>query len=189
MTHQDLKKVIDFYNNVILQQIIKPLEITEIYKLVCPTCDSYINYKVKQRAIAVYVQNLQKEVIKEMEDFFKGIDSTETAAPVPMTEQSHSEDDTMDAINEMNEIEEELENSQLSDNHQSENSSNGDNQIVKCPPMEFSNADVTDDEAREAAEKITAWRNELETATDANQKRSLKQKINKMNKKMDWKQE
>ena len=150
MTHQELKKVIDFYNQVILQQIIKPLEITEIYKLVCPECDSYINYKVKQRAIAVYVQNLQKEVIKEMEDFFKGIDKTETAAPMPMTEQSHSEE---------------------------------------CPPMEFSNADVTDDEAREAAEKITAWRNELETATDANQKRSLKQKINKMNKKMDWKQE
>lgn len=119
MTHQELKKVIDFYNQVILQQIIKPLEITEIYKLVCPECDSYINYKVKQRAIAVYVQNLQKEVIKEMEDFFKGIDKTETAAPVPMTEQSHSEsntpnsvldddNDTMDAINEMNEIEEEI---------------------------------------------------------------------------------
>lgn len=165
MTHQDLKKVIDFYNQVILQQIIKPLEITEIYKLVCPECDSYINYKVKQRAIAVYVQNLQKEVIKEMEDFFKGIDKTETAAPVPMTEQSHSEsntpnsvlgdddfrtatlsdgleikipnsipecsDEMLDTINEMNEIEEELENSQLSDNHQSENSANGDNQVVK----------------------------------------------------------
>ena len=103
MTHQELKKVIDFYNNVILQQIIKPLEITEIYKLVCPECDSYINYKVKQRAISVYVQNLQKEVIKEMEDFFKGIDSTETTLPkngelesVGTVEnqplQSHSED-------------------------------------------------------------------------------------------------
>lgn len=61
--------------------------------------------------------------------------------------QSHSEDDgrywrmvgdrleevnaSLDTINEMNEIEKELENSQLSDNHQSENSDNGDNQVVE----------------------------------------------------------
>ena len=157
MKHEDLKKVIDFYNNVILQQIIKPLEITEIYKLVCPECDSYINYKVKQRAIAVYVQNLQKEVIKEMEDFFKGIDKTETALPKNgeldavgtvenLDKQSHEDDGrywrmvgdrleevnpSLDTINEMNEIKKELENSQLSDNHQSENSDNGDNQVVE----------------------------------------------------------
>jgi hypothetical protein len=58
----------------------------------------------------------------------------------------------------------------------------------ECPPIEFSNSNASNDEAREAAEKITAWRKELETATDANQKRSLKQKINKLNKKMDWEQ-
>ena len=38
---------------------------------------------------------------------------------------------SLDTINEMNEIEKELENSQLSDNHQSENSDNGDNQVVE----------------------------------------------------------
>lgn len=109
MTNEDLKKVIDFYNNVILQQIIKPIEITEIYKLVCPTCDTYIHYRFKQRAIAVYVQNLKKERLEEMENYFKSVDKTDTAAPVEITEQSHQEDFSLNCDNqEVNEIDEKL---------------------------------------------------------------------------------
>jgi hypothetical protein len=109
MKYEDLKKVKDFYDNIIMQGIIKPIEINEIYKLVCPECDTYISYAFKQRAIVGYVQTLQKQVLDEMTAFFKGIDETETAeitTPAIVGESSHSEDDIL----EMETIEDEFRN-------------------------------------------------------------------------------
>jgi len=145
MKDQDLKKVINFYRNVIVQQIIKPIEIREIYFLVKPS-GMDVPYFQKMRAISVFVQGLEQEVIDGLEDMFEDFDNEqeeiitndprlstfipEDSAASPLTKdetQSHSEDD-----------------------------------------KKYSELDILEEQ--------------YAIATDANQKRSLKMKINKLKK-------
>lgn len=140
MTNKELKQVIDYYNNVIKQGIIKPIEVNTIYKLIKGSdADTYISYHLKQRAISVYVQNLEKQVLDELDMFFKGIDKTDTAstlgsaADTSMT-QSHNEDIIDDIVS--------------------------DNDI-----------------------EIAILEEEYSKANDANQKRSIRYKINQLKKK------
>lgn len=72
MTKLELKQIRDFYEQVILQGIILPLEINKIYKYIHPnelTPERWA-YKIKQRAISVFVQNKQWETLKILEDLF-----------------------------------------------------------------------------------------------------------------------
>lgn len=73
MKQQDLKKVVDFYNNTILQQVIRPIEIREIYKLVKPD-GMDVPYFQKMRAISIFVQGLQQQVIDDLELMFTEFD-------------------------------------------------------------------------------------------------------------------
>jgi hypothetical protein len=68
MKNKELKKVVDFYNNVILQQIILPLDINEILLLVDPQAPTMQPYMKKMRAITVYVQSLQAEVLTKLNE-------------------------------------------------------------------------------------------------------------------------
>ena len=102
MTNKELKSVVDFYNNVILQQIIKPVEIVPIYKLVKPQGPELVPHFQKMRAITVFVQGLQQNVLDDLEELFEDFDEeqeklAETNNPmlstyIPPEEQSHSED-------------------------------------------------------------------------------------------------
>ena len=110
MTKQELKQVKDFYEQVIMQQIIKPVEIQPIYALVAPHENPMAPYYKKMRAITLFVQALQKDVLDGLEELFDEVepiadvdnpmskhyvDKTETAAPEPIpakADQSHSED-------------------------------------------------------------------------------------------------
>jgi len=109
MTNKELKKVVDFYSNVIMQQIIKPVEIQEIYRLVKPE-GMDVPYFQKMRAITVFVQDLQQQVLDELEQMFTDFDEEQqvvtndprlstyipkdsAASPItPDDTQSHSED-------------------------------------------------------------------------------------------------
>jgi hypothetical protein len=111
MTNDDLKRVREFYENVILQKVILPIEINDIYKLVVPseTNPQGLGYNQKQRAISVYIQNLEKDVMEAFDAFMKGIDTTETALPqkqesvnqslsIDNSNQSHSEDNMLNIV-------------------------------------------------------------------------------------------
>lgn len=74
MKKQDLKKVVDFYEKVICQQIIKPQNIQEIYNLVQPEGAQLQPYFKKMRAISVFVQGCKQEVLDELEELFEDFD-------------------------------------------------------------------------------------------------------------------
>lgn len=95
MTQEELKKIKDFYEKVILQQIILPNKIDEIYTLIHP--------EAKNLNMIAYIRK-QLEIITFMNTQYKKlIDVTETALPkngeseaqtvsVDNEGQSHSED-------------------------------------------------------------------------------------------------
>jgi hypothetical protein len=112
MSNEDLKRVREFYENVILQKVILPIEINEIYKLVVPseTNPQGIGYSQKQRAITVYIQNLQKEVLDAFDAFFKGVDKIDVVIPIGSAAdtsavQSHSEDNNQHLLERIAELE------------------------------------------------------------------------------------
>jgi hypothetical protein len=74
MKQSELKKVVDFYNQVIQKQIIKPVEINEIFNLIHPERSVQVPYFQKMRAITVYVQSLQQQVLDGLEDMFNEFD-------------------------------------------------------------------------------------------------------------------
>lgn len=74
MNNKDLKYVVDFYNNVIMQQIIKPLECEKAYRLVKGEAAPAVPYYQKMRAISVYVQGLQQQVLDGLEQMFEDFD-------------------------------------------------------------------------------------------------------------------
>jgi hypothetical protein len=76
MKQSELQQIKDFYENTILQGIIRPLHIDAIYQFIVPTETNPkgIAYKIKQRAIAVFVQNKQWEVLKMVDDLFVPVD-------------------------------------------------------------------------------------------------------------------
>lgn len=98
MDVNELKKVKNFYETVICQGIIKPLEMNEIYSLVFPQEKevNLIPMMLKQRRITAFVQNKYSEVLTMLEDAFKVIDQPQTgSAPVyDKQQQSHSEDES-----------------------------------------------------------------------------------------------
>lgn len=95
MTQEELKKIKDFYEKVILQQIILPNKIDEIYTLIHP--------EAKNLNMIAYIRK-QLEIITFMNTQYKKlIDVTETALPkngeseaqtvsVDNEVQSHAED-------------------------------------------------------------------------------------------------
>ena len=112
MNKEDYQKVKKFYDEVITQGILAPLQINEIWCIVTNKKveeAQQVPYRLKQRDIAVFVQNLTNEMINELEDLFnhaddvaKNIDSVETNVPKDTKtigtmenkdEQSHQEDD------------------------------------------------------------------------------------------------
>lgn len=79
MNQKELKQVVDFYNKVIMQQIIKPLEMRAVFKLVNPNGSDQIPYYQKMRQVTVYVQALQQEVLDGLEDLFEESDEEHLA--------------------------------------------------------------------------------------------------------------
>lgn len=71
MRAKELKRVVDFYKNVILQFIIKPVEINEIFLLVRPNETIMQPYMKKQKAITLYVQSYQQEVLDSLGELFE----------------------------------------------------------------------------------------------------------------------
>lgn len=104
MKQSDLKKVNDFYDNVIRKQIILPLEINEIYLLVAPNEPIMQPYAKKMGAITRFIQGYQQDVLDELEDLFDEVEYIDTEDPrssnyvhptksedMPPEEQSHQE--------------------------------------------------------------------------------------------------
>ena len=75
MKKEELAKVVDFYENVIQQFIIKPQDINEIYLLVEPNGELLQPYFKKQRAISLYVQGLKQQVLDGLEDMFEEVEA------------------------------------------------------------------------------------------------------------------
>ena len=73
MKQNELKKVLAFYNDVILQQIIKPQEIEEIYRYVNPNGAAVPYYK-KMRDITIYVQSLKQSVVDGVQELILEVD-------------------------------------------------------------------------------------------------------------------
>jgi hypothetical protein len=168
MTNDDLKRVREFYENVILQKVILPIEINEIYKLVVPseTNPQDLGYNQKQRAISVYIQNLEKDVMEAFDAFMKGIDTTETALPqkqesvnqslsIDNSNQSHSEDDEV-------------------------------RQIVFNNEEEYVIVDGIkhDLKKQHILDRIAELEAEYQTTTDSGRKRSISMKLTNMRKKL-----
>lgn len=154
MNEKDFNKVIEFYENVIKQQIIKPLEINEIYSIIHPEVENPqgMAYKLKQRAISVFVGTRKAIVMKSFDDFLKSFDTTDISIPnnpsIHIENPSHEESfaDTQEVT-------------QVLDN-ETPHRSDSDTQ------------EVTDAEVQ-----IALLEAEYENANDANEKRSLKTKI------------
>ena len=72
LTKQNAKKVKDFYENVIMKQIIEPTKINEVFSLIDDREPSLIQYFLKQRTITLFVNNKLQEAV---EDFKELIDS------------------------------------------------------------------------------------------------------------------
>ena len=153
MKQQEFEKVVQFYNEVIMQQIIKPLEINEIYSIIHPEVENPqgIAYKLKQRAISVFVGTRKEMVMKSFEDFLKTIDKTDSNEPldnpsIRVDNPSHEED--------FDELQKEF--------------------------SEFDDTKLQEDEMS-PLELLEA---SYELAQDANEKRSIKMRINKLKKQL-----
>ena len=68
ITKQDAKKVKDFYENVIMKQIIEPVKINEVFSLIDDREPSLVQYFLKQRTITLFVNNNLNELIKDFEE-------------------------------------------------------------------------------------------------------------------------
>lgn len=64
-----------------MQQIIKPIEIDEIYKLVDPEGETQKPYFMKMRAISLFINNKYEQVLKDFEYFINEIDDEELFDP------------------------------------------------------------------------------------------------------------
>ena len=151
MTNKELKKVVDFYEKVILQQIIKPVEIQEIYKLVKPQ-GMDVPYFQKMRAITVYVQALQKEVLDGLEELFEDFDEEQEKITNDPRISTYIPKDSAASPN-------------TPDDTQSHNEDA-----------------ITEEEAIQTL--ISDYEKQYSKATTANDKRSLKMKINKLKKQL-----
>ena len=199
MKKNELKKVVDFYNNVICQQIIKPVEIQEIYELVEPE-PQLVPYYRKMRAISVYVQGLQQQVIADLDDLMSdfdeeqeelaAVDDPRTAEYIPkesaaspsrkLTDtldppQSHSED-TLPQKGERDSS------GIQSHSEDCDFKTTGTISIIEnedgTMKIDFPAVEKALDEVDELTELQAAYEN----ATTANEKRSLKMRINKIKK-------
>jgi len=107
MTQQQLKEIREFYTNTIMQGVIRPIEINKIYCYIHPEESNPMGvaYKIKQRAISVFVQNKQWQVLEMLEDLFT--DKTDTSEPldnpsIRIDNPSHEEDFEVSQENEDN---------------------------------------------------------------------------------------
>ena len=95
MTQEELKKIKDFYEKVILQQIILPNKIDEIYTLIHPEAKNLnmIAYIRKQLEIITFMNTQYKKLIDVTETALpkNGESETQTVS-VDNEGQSHSED-------------------------------------------------------------------------------------------------
>lgn len=96
MDVNELKKVKNFYETVICQGIIKPIEMNEIYSLVFPQEKdvNLIPMMLKQRRITAFMQNKYAEVLNMFDDLFIDKPQTGSAPIYDKTMQSHSEDES-----------------------------------------------------------------------------------------------
>jgi len=106
MNKEQLTQVVDFYEKVILAQIIKPQDINEIFLLVEPKGEVMQPYYKKMRAISIYVQGLKQQLVDGLDDLFEEVeeipeadnpmssqyDGSAATAPEPDNTGSHSED-------------------------------------------------------------------------------------------------
>jgi hypothetical protein len=178
MTQEELRKIKDFYEQVILQQIIKPIEINEVYCIIHPEelNPRGVAYKLKQRAISVFVQTKEKEVLQMLDELFT--DKTTTNEPkdnpsIHIDNCSHEESQTIyDSQDEIT-----------------------DKEIMETLPKNgevlFVYVDDVDNPTPEdkiklgIADEITRLMEIYQTATDTNVKRSITQKINKLKKQLE----
>ena len=95
MTQEELKKIKDFYEKVILQQIILPNKIDEIYTLIHPEAKNLnmIAYIRKQLEIITFMNTQYKKLIDVTETALPKSGESETqTVSVDNEGQSHSED-------------------------------------------------------------------------------------------------
>jgi hypothetical protein len=207
MNIEEFNKVVDFYQNTILQQVIRPIEINEIYAIIHPEVENPqgIAYKLKQRAISVFVQTRKTFMMKSFEEFLMSMDTSESAntkgsAADTDAPQSHSEDFTNNGKSDSQDVNETLESqkvypiggeSDLEEVTEATNQSLVSDTDVQIALLEnqYEEIELTDDitideEAimSDADVEILLLENQYAQAQDANEKRSLKMRINKLNK-------
>jgi len=163
MKKEEIEKVRDFYLNVIKQGIIKPIEINDIYLIIFPETENVkgIAYKLKMRAISVYVMNKQKEVLNNLEQVFNDFDEQYKSKAMSTIENdvnsTHHEDDERTIIFNSDEGLVEI-----------------DNVVTK----------VHMNDVLTPYGELKQLEAEYEQATDSNTKRSISMKINYLKKKM-----
>lgn len=156
MTKKELKTVVDFYENVIMQQIIKPIECEEAYRIIKPD-GAAIPYHQKMRAITIYVQGLKKEVLDGLEDMFNDFDTEQEE--LASTDDPRSKD-------------------YIPKDSAASPSIPDDTQSHKEDPTYIKVSEPLDEPMTE----LQRLEIDYEKATEANEKRSLKMRINKIKK-------
>ena len=168
MKKEDIKKVKDFYENVIMQQIIKPVEIQAIYELVAPHENPMQPYYKKMRAITLFVQGLQGDVLDGLEELFDEVE------PIPDTDNPMSK-------NYVDKTDTALPDGSVTLSVDNETQSHRED--VKIDPntgLPFKV--ITDEEAQ--ATLLADYEAAYKLASTANEKRSLTMKIKALKKKM-----
>jgi hypothetical protein len=167
MTNKELKKIRDFHREVTMQQIIDPLRIKEIYHLVAGKSAPDVPYMKMQRTITVFVQNYNTEVLNALDELMTAmdeeLDDDTTADP-------RSRDYIPPTISEDQEG--------FEPSHSEEDSGispEGDTQEDSEKQYE----PLTEDEEDYLHLKLA-----YDKAEDPNKKRSLKMKLNALEKKM-----
>lgn len=207
MNENDFNKVVEFYEKTIMQGIIRPLEINEIYSIIHPEVENPMGmaYKLKQRAIAVFVGTRKAQMLKSFEDFLKTFDTTDISIPdnpsIRIENPSHSEkvypytmmvdgkevtvhgkvtatlmpDDSIEIELPLSHSEEDVTSSLSVMELNSETDTQEVTQVLDNETPHRSGSDTQ--EVTDTEVQIALLEADYENAVDANEKRSLKTKI------------
>ena len=197
MNKEQLTQVVDFYEKVILAQIIKPQDINEIFLLVEPKGEVMQPYFKKMRVISIYVQGLKQQLVDGLDDLFEEVeeipeadnpmssqyDGSAATAPEPDNTGSHSEDNqTIPFINnsEIRTISPDDPTLNYNDDDDTGESLTVDTDDVKQTPPQIDVPVQQDDLVQE----IERLKDEYEQAS-ANVKRSISMKLKGLKRRQD----
>jgi len=187
MNKNQLKQVVDFYQKVIVAQIIKPVEIKPVYKLVKPDGLPVPYYRM-MREISIYVQALQQEVLDGLEGLMTDFDTEQEE--LANTDDPRSRDyvetvNTKGSAADTSQPQSHSEGSLFKRETPIDKSRLGDTEEVvgdKVHEAEMLEGDIEEVEITNNKVELLLLQNQYDKASTPNEKRSLKMRINKLRK-------